>query len=385
MMKKLLTLSLAATLLLSACNASSENTEDPNTRSEVETVELEIIQIGVVAPFSGDAAVYGEEIRYAYTEALIDANEMAAAQGVEFELVYEDGLCDATSASTAFQKLTEVDGIQYVLGGTCSSETLAITNLAEDNGVIAISPLSSNPEIEGASPNVFSLSYSDSGNGQKVAELLSDYTKVAMLTEQHDYSNGFRDVVLAELEGTTTEVILDLEFSEGATDLRNELQQLYSSDVEAIFFNPAPGASSTAMAKQMLELGEWNIYKVSQLVLANEENMALDPVLMNGIQIVDAPTVKSPAYLALNAAITANGGGTPNIGSYYTAATYDALMIMTELILNNDGDVEAMKTNLSTGTFSGLLGNDLSFNGNSFVEGVGVALFEIRDNELVEL
>jgi len=111
-----------AITLLAGCTPSSKDAAGSSSSSGSKT--LTTVKIGVVAPFSGDAAAFGEEIQRILDFELDTINAKAKSNGYQFELVYEDGKCNGAESNAAFQKLTDVDGVKFILGGACSSESL---------------------------------------------------------------------------------------------------------------------------------------------------------------------------------------------------------------------------------------------------------------------
>lgn len=358
-------------LALSACN------------SGVESSEMTTIPLGIVSPLSGDAAIYGEEMQNIFEYALPALNEAAAANGYQFELVYEDGQCDGALASTAAQKLADFDGVEFMIGGVCSSESLGLAPLLEENGMLSLSATSSSPELRGASDYLFSLSYSDDGVGMEIARQLSEFDTIAILSEQNDYTLAMLEVVQSHL-GENTEILLLEEYVKGETNFRNSLEKIQAAGAEAIFLNPNIGTAPVAIATQMEEIGGWDEVLISQFAFGTEVP-AMDLDVTDGLIVVDAPRVDSEDFLAMVAEVTETQGAVDAIGNYYVASTYDALMILTDLIMEHDADVDAVRNALATESFDGYLGSGLSFDGETFVQGVGTANFEIRDGELLNL
>ena len=103
-MKKLSVIFLAAMLM--GCN-----TQTPDS-----------IKIGVIAPMSGPAGFFGEEV-----QAIVAHLQTEFPENVE--VIIEDGKCSGGDAVTAFNKLTDIDGVDAIFGGICSPESLAIAPL----------------------------------------------------------------------------------------------------------------------------------------------------------------------------------------------------------------------------------------------------------------
>lgn len=324
---------------------------------------------------TGDAAVYGEEMKHVLDYQLAIVNENT--QGYQFELIYEDGQCGA-GATSAFQKLTDVDGVSFVLGGACSSETLAFAPLLAEKNVVAVSPLSSSPELVGASSNLVSLSYSDAGVGEGIADQMKGFNKVAFLTEQNDYNIALYDTVMASLEGSGVEVVADETVEKGATDFRNALQKIKSAEPEAVFFNINVGVTAETLLKQLFEIEGWNITRIGTFTMMDDDYISLNPEVMEGFIVVDTPKTNSPEFLAVQETITTTQGSVENIGAYYTASTLDALTVLTTAIMNADADPVRTLAEIRSGSFKGYIGT-IVFGDETFVQGIGTATYVVKN------
>src|SRR3989344_4743654 len=161
-----------------------------NTKQESATGP---IKIGVVLPLTGDAAVYGEPARNVYQMAVDEINKAGGVNGRELSLVVEDGKCNGKDAASAAQKLVNVDNVKVIIGGICSSESLAITPIAAEKKVAVFSPGSSSPALTNYSPYFFRNYPSDASQGKVLAEIAyndKNWRKVAFLQEQTDYALG---------------------------------------------------------------------------------------------------------------------------------------------------------------------------------------------------
>lgn len=340
----------------------------------------ETVKLGVIAPMSGDAAAFGEEQKHVLDYAVAQKNSEG---GVQYELVYEDGQCNGPEAVTAFQKLVDVDGVDFILGGLCSSESLAIAPLLESSGVIAMSSLSSSPELANVSPNFISFSYSDSAVGIGIADELKQFETVAIITEQNDYNTALTDVVVAELEGAGVEIVYNEEFEKGETQFRSMIQELKAAGADAILFNPNLGVSAESLVRQMAEVSEWQPHLVGGIVLKMPSIIEIAPEFLEGSVAIDVDTLESPAFMAIYDEINADYGNTTNIGSFYVGATLDAFLVMTELIEEFEGNTEEMKTALRSRTFSVNTG-EIFFGDQTFSQSNSTSRFVIQSGRAVK-
>ncbi len=381
-------LAIVGLFALAACSDSTSGpTTSPNSTTPVAETpkDLKEVKIGVIAPMSGDAASYGTQIKGVLDYNLEDVNKDMAKVGYKFTLVYEDGKCDGASAVTAFQKLTDVDGVKFIMGGLCSSETLAMAPLLADKGVLEITPWSSNPEIEGKSPNLFSLSYSDDLVGNGIADELGKYKKVALLTEQSDFTQGLKKVVEKTLKEKypSVEIVANEEFPKGTTDFRNVLDKLKASGAEVVLLNPNIGVTAETFVKQLAEIKDWKVPFVSHIAYLADKVLAIAPTTVEGMVVIDAPTLTEPAFTEYKDKIVAAHGSLDGLGTFYTATSMDALNILTHLIADNNEEVSKVRDSLATQTFQGWLGNKMTFSGKSFIQGVSVARYVVKDGKAV--
>jgi len=382
MTKKIVSILLGLTTLLALAGCDGET--DVKTSGSGST-EVKTYRIGTIGPLSGDAASYGIETQRIMDYRLAEINKEYANKGAKFELVYEDGKCDGAAAAAAFQKLTDVDGIKLIIGGGCSSETLGFLPMLEDKGVVALSFLSSNPELEGKSKNFFTLSYSDSLVGAGLGSELGKYKKVDLITEQNDYNIALRKVTLDTLAKNSpdTQIVLDETFPKGSTDLRDLLAKVNASDAEAILINANPGVTTIALVKQLAEIKDFNKKIIGQVGLMGQDAIDAAPSLLEGAIVVDAPNIKNKDFEDYLKKITDAKGPLDNIGPYYAGTSLDCLNIMTSLAAKEDGDPQKVRDDLATGTFSGWIAPSYSFNGKTFVRGVGYAKYVIKNGKTV--
>ena len=144
------------------------------------------IKIGVIAPLSGPASNYGIDAINTYQYTVEKYNKTAK---VPVELIIEDGKCSGKDATTAAQKLINVDRVEVIVWWVCSSETMPAGQLAQDNGVLIISPTSSKPEISDIGDYLFRF-----WNDAVATSLSNEYYRendintIAIIHEQTDYA-----------------------------------------------------------------------------------------------------------------------------------------------------------------------------------------------------
>lgn len=219
----------------------------------------EPIKIGVMVPLTGDGAVYGEGGRNVYQLAVEEINAAGGINGQQIELVIEDSKCNGKDATSAIQKLVNVDKVKIVLGGFCSSESIAATPVAAGAKVALFSPGSSSPDLTGISPYFFRNYPSDASQGKVLAEAANakGWKKIALLQEQTDYALGVYKSFSSTFESLGGTVAKE-ETTTANTDFRSQLTKLKGTKPDALFIDTQTPAMSERIFKQLQDL-KWKV------------------------------------------------------------------------------------------------------------------------------
>jgi len=377
MWKAVYLLPLVFALTLAGCSKQSQTAKNGQTET--------IVKLGVVVPLSGEAGALGEEMQKVIDYYLPQINARYAKQGLKFVAVYEDGKCSGNDAVSAYQKLTDIDGAKFIIGGLCSSETLAMAPLSKNASALVLSPGSSNPAIEGASPYTFTFSYSDDMIGKKLATAMSTFKRVAIITEQNDYNIGIQKVWLEAIKSyPDVKVVANETFVKGGADFRSILEKVKATNPDAILLNPNAGVTPRNLLKQLAEIKDWNNYKLfGQVAFISPEVLQSAPEKTEGMIVVDSPSMSAPELLTLKSQIEATKGTLADIGSYFTASTIDTLNVVTSLIAELGNDPKAVREALVSREFKGYISDNINFKNSNF-PGVGAAVYNVK-NGAVEL
>jgi|SRR6185295_16645992 len=245
-MKKILTL-LCSLVLFAACNMQKTPDSSGNTNTS------EALKIGYIGPLTGDTASLGNADK--------NAVEMYFAKhplllGRPVEVVYEDAHCNGEASASAAEKLITQDKVQVIFGGTCSGETLAAAPATEKNKVILFSSVSTSPEITTAGDYLFRNVPSDEkATDVLVAELSTKYTKIAIISQNNDFAQAYRQKLKEKFLKAGGEVVLDEAFNTGTTDFKTVLQKVKNSGAETLINFAGESAPAGIINRQATELG----------------------------------------------------------------------------------------------------------------------------------
>jgi branched-chain amino acid transport system substrate-binding protein len=345
----------------------------------------EPIKIGYIGPLSGDGASYGETEKNAIELALTELALDSKSKNPKFEIVYEDGKCNGKDAASAIQKLISVDKVSIIFGGTCSAETLSMAPIAEQNKVLLLSAFSSNPEITKSGDYIFRNSPKDTDVAYLDAETIAKkYKKVALVSENTDYSLGVREVMKTVFSEKKIEVVADETYTNtgsGVSDFRSILTKIKSSNPEVLYINPGTSAKAGGiMVKQARELGITAPIH-GNFSLGTPDALGTGGEYMNGVVISDASNLANNGNKVLEA--YKNQFGKDPANNLLMGASYDRVIILKDAVLKVGMDVEKIKQYLYGITnFSGTIG-EYHFDENGDVVGVGFINVVLKDGQKI--
>lgn len=210
-MKKIIALVLAVAMVATLfCSCGS-------TIGDAEGYSVEIkdgkINIGFIAPLTGSTAVYGKAVEHAVDLAVKEINkDNSILKGYTLTLTKQDDQGDATVGTSAFNKVMNKD-IAALIGPVTTGVTAAVTSLANENGIVMITPTATGDSVTTKSDYVFRSCFKDSSQGTiaaKYAQKLG-YKEVSVLYAQGDaYSTGLRDAFVKECKKLGINVAVEM-------------------------------------------------------------------------------------------------------------------------------------------------------------------------------
>ena len=142
----------------------------------------EPIKIGGIFILSGEGASWGEAAKNGMELAIKEINAEGGIEGKPLQGIYEDDGSDPSKAISAFNKLTNSDGVKFIIGPNWSNTGLSLIELIKQHGVVAISPSLGLPAYNESSEYIFNTWPHD--------EILSENLA------QYVYDKGYRNVAV---------------------------------------------------------------------------------------------------------------------------------------------------------------------------------------------
>ncbi|MBL3687465.1 branched-chain amino acid ABC transporter substrate-binding protein [Leucobacter zeae] len=160
------------------------------------------IKLGMLAPFSGSEAAFGDYMKFGAELAIEEVNADGGVDGRDLELVTEDDACDATAAVAAAQKLVTAE-VSGSVGGYCSGATLPTLPIFADAGIPMVIPAANSNELVGQG------AFMINGTGTQQAEaavawLNQEGAKTVVIVDDNQaYPKDLADSIEEQAEGIT--------------------------------------------------------------------------------------------------------------------------------------------------------------------------------------
>ena len=336
-------------------------------------------RIGVMESATGPGETYGRVAIQAKQMAVDEINAAGGINGRMLELVVEDSKCNAQDAITAYNKLTDVDGVKIILGTSCSGAMLGAAPLAEADGVVLFSGLATNPDIANAGDYIFRTSMSDAQVGIDTGNLMwaDGVRTLATITESTDYAEGVRRTSVAQFEKRGGQVVGAERYASDATDFRTQLTKLLNENPGALHVAAQSEFTGGTILKQARELGYTGpIY--SDIVPVGTTAIEIAGDAATGVKAVIADL--DPANAKGQEVLTNFRGRYGYVTlAWYLGSAYDDVHIAAECLAEteDDQDADGFRDCLYGITWSGAIGDDYSFDADGEVVGLTNVVIEV--------
>lgn len=224
----------------------------PTERSSLQTQADSPLRVGTILPLTGVLEVFGVSMRRA---ADLAAAEINAQGGQPLTLIHEDSQTDAGSAVVAARKLIDTDGVEAIIGAAASSVSAPVAEgVTIPDEIVQVSPSSTSPRfttLEPAEPGWFWRTIPSDALQGKAAALYAYETRgwrhVAILARGDSYGFGLASSFQDTFESLGGEIPVRVDYNPTAPSYTAELEAIFASSPEAIWFVAFPGEGQLIM------------------------------------------------------------------------------------------------------------------------------------------
>jgi branched-chain amino acid transport system substrate-binding protein len=292
------------------------------------------IPIGVVLPITGRLAAIGLRMGEGFELAREEINK-SRPSNVRIKFIIEDDLTTIEGAVEAFNKLIHQDGVPAILGPASSSAARETFPIAQQNGVVALSPTSGASGLSAIGDYVFRASLTADvviPNSVKVTHAKLGYQRVVTIVDSVELVARNSDQVWRDaLTESGVEILATEVFQSGDTDLSEQLTRIKDLNPDAIFISALPTDMPDIMI-QARELGiPYSIPFIVAQVSADEVRAAGDAAEGLITSASWLSTADTPGNQAFVQNYTEKYGVEPSI---WAAQSYASVYILAEAIAN---------------------------------------------------
>ena len=200
--------------------------------------ETATITIGTISPNTGSLAAYGAAVTTAVDLAVEQINAAGGINGSQIKIINADDQFDPTECLNAFNSLVS-QGVSLIVGSVTSGCTSAITDAANEEGVVLLTPSATADSITTADDYVFRACYADSFQGAIAAAYAaqSGYTEVGVVYCAADtYSKGLFDSFSAACAKYGVKIVAqESSASLDVQDYTNQFTAMVNSGVKFVY------------------------------------------------------------------------------------------------------------------------------------------------------
>ena len=216
------------------------------------------VRVAVAGPLTGNAAAFGEMIKRGAELKAKEINEAGGINGMKLTLIFGDDAGTEKEARAVATRFATDRRIVAVVGHFNSSCSLAGKPIYAENGIVELSPGSTNVSVCEGSDWTFRNLYRDDFQGEFIAKyiknVLTELESVGVLFDNDDYGRGLKDAFTAEAEMIGLNIVAAEAYDRDNTDFKAQLTSIKAKNPDAIFVS---GLYSQAalIVKQAREAG----------------------------------------------------------------------------------------------------------------------------------
>jgi branched-chain amino acid transport system substrate-binding protein len=197
------------------------------------------ITIATVGPMTGPYAAFGEQMKQGATKAVADLNAKGGVNGEKVVLEIGDDACDPKQAVAVANQLVS-KGVSFVAGHFCSGSSIPASEVYDEEGVIQISPASTNPQLtERGMEGVFRVCGRDDQQGEVAGKYIAEHYKgknIAIVHDKQAYSKGLADETKKFLNEAGVKEKMYEAITPGEKDYSALVSKLKANGIDVLYY-----------------------------------------------------------------------------------------------------------------------------------------------------
>lgn len=221
------------------------------------------IKLGVGGPVTGGSASFGAQLKMGVEQAVEDINAAGGINGQKIQLSVGDDAGDPKQGISVANKFIG-DGVKWVVGHFNSSVSIPTSRVYMENGVLQITPASTNPSLTEPDPktkeskwNVFRTCGRDDQQGAVAADyLLKNFKgrKIAFIHDKKAYGKGLVDETKKALNAGGAKEVLYETINPGEKDYSAIVSKLKAAGADIVYYG-GEHTEAGLLVRQMRDQG----------------------------------------------------------------------------------------------------------------------------------
>ncbi|MDZ4041955.1 MAG: ABC transporter substrate-binding protein [Eubacteriales bacterium] len=219
----------------------------------------EEIRIGLIAPLTGDVKTFGESVKNAFEMAMEEVDYKVG--DFTIKVFIEDDRNMATEAVNVADKLITQNKVSAIVGSVTSSSTIPISEVAQANSVVLITPTATNPKVtvDAARKDfVFRACFIDPFQGTVAARFalteLNAKTAAVLYDQGNDYTIGLKDFFKESFVAGGGQMLAEEAYTKNDTDFSAVLTRIAQQKPDVLFL-PDYYQKASLIGKQARDKG----------------------------------------------------------------------------------------------------------------------------------
>ncbi|SDK97928.1 branched-chain amino acid transport system substrate-binding protein [Modicisalibacter muralis] len=197
------------------------------------------IPIAIAGPVTGPVAQYGDMQTIGAKMAIEQINKAGGVNGEMLKGVIYDDVCEPKQAVAVANQIVN-DGIQFVIGHLCSSSTQPASDIYYEEGILMISPASTNPAItEAGYDTIFRTIGRDDAQGPVAGTFIAEQIKperMAIIHDKQQYGQGVATAVKETVEEAGINVVVFEGITAGQQNYSSLISKLKLNNVDFVYY-----------------------------------------------------------------------------------------------------------------------------------------------------
>lgn len=197
------------------------------------------IRIATAGPMTGQYAAFGQQMRNGAEMAVADINAAGGLLGKQVVLELGDDACDPRQATSVANQLAS-RGVVFVAGHFCSSSSIPASKVYLEEGVLQISPASTNPRYtDEGGWNTFRTCGRDDQQGVVAGNFLAhSYAgqRVAILHDNTTYGKGIADETKKAMNAAGLQEAMYQAYVPGERDYSALVSRMKQAGINVVYF-----------------------------------------------------------------------------------------------------------------------------------------------------